>query len=53
MPDFAAHLAAGPLAPLSEEAGHSALTPPWVFGVTGFGILVGLLILTMMINVKR
>lgn len=42
------------VARLSEQAGeHGSLVPPWVFGVSGFGILVGLLVLTMMINVKR
>ncbi len=42
------------VARMSEQTGeHGALVPPWVFGLTGFGILVGLLILTTMINVKR
>lgn len=35
----------------SEEAAGHSLTPPWVFGVSAFGILVVALIVTMMIKV--
>jgi len=42
------------VARFSEQAGEQGgLLPPWVFGLTGFGILAGLLVITMMINVKR
>ena len=39
---------------LSEEAPveHSQL-PAWVFGVFGFGVLVALLIVTVMLKVDR
>jgi hypothetical protein len=39
---------------LSEEAPveHSGL-PPWAFGVFGFGVLVALLIVTVMLKVER
>jgi hypothetical protein len=38
---------------MASEAAGEASTPAWVFGLFGFGVLVGLLILTMMIKVDR
>jgi len=35
----------------SGEAAGGSMTPPWVFGVSAFGILVLALIVTMMIKV--
>lgn len=36
----------------SEAAGKSG-TPAWIFGVVAFGVLVGLLVVTLMIKVDR
>ena len=35
----------------SEEAAGHSMTPPWVFGVSAFGILLVALIVTMMMKV--
>jgi hypothetical protein len=36
----------------SEAAGKSG-APAWIFGVVSFGILMGLLVVTLMIKVDR
>ena len=38
---------------LASEAGGEAGAPAWLFGVVAFGLLVGLLVVTMMIKVDR
>lgn len=38
---------------VAAEGAEEASTPAWIFGLVGFGILVGLLIVTMMIKVDR
>jgi hypothetical protein len=38
---------------LASEAAGEAGAPAWLFGVVTFGILVGLLVVTMMIKVDR
>jgi len=38
---------------MASEAAGEASVPAWVFGLFGFGVLVGLLIITMMIKVDR
>jgi hypothetical protein len=39
---------------LSEEAPvESSAVPAWAFGVFGFGVLVALLIVTVMLKVER
>lgn len=37
----------------SEAEGGASVVSPYVFGAVGFGVLVALLIITMMINVDR
>lgn len=37
----------------SEAVEASSHTPGWIFGLTGFGVLVVLLVVTMMINVDH
>ena len=38
---------------LASEAAGEAGAPAWLFGVVAFGLLVGLLVVTMMIKVDR
>lgn len=38
---------------MASEAAGEASVPAWVFGLAAFGILTGLLIVTMMIKVDR
>jgi hypothetical protein len=38
---------------LASEAAGESHQNPWLFGLAALGVLVGLLIVTMMINVDR